>query len=495
VARATLSSSRSTAAERFDVAIVGARCAGSAAAIALARAGRSVAVLDRTSFPSDTLSTHVIFPAGVAEIARLGALERVGALAAPRLPWISLSVAGRHIRERYTPVEGIDYAICQPRPGLDNALVQTAREAGADVREGATAEALVWEDGRVGGLRWRTRDGQAGEIRAKLVVGADGRRSTVARLVGEDRPYRGSRNGRGLAFWYMDDPKAGTEWRDVLGQWRVGTTHGMVFPCPGDRIVVLFMGPADEIPQFRADPDGMWRRMLRENRRLADRLDDAATPSELNATKLRATGDTVAFFRASSGPGWALTGDAGHFKDPVIAQGIRDALRFGRLLGEAAAPALDDARTLDAALLEWERRRDRDCLPAYHWGNLETRIDEPSPLLLAVADDLSKSSEPFFSDALNRVRDPDELFGGPRAARWAAGALRRPGGHRRAILREIVREARIGVDVQRERGRDEFRESRASASEHPGWQWPPVAPRTSDEVGAGSGHPQEALAT
>jgi flavin-dependent dehydrogenase len=299
-------------------------------------------------------------------------------------------------------------------------------------------------------------------------VGADGRRSTVAELVGAARPYRGSRNGRGLAFWYMDDPQAGTRWREVLMQWRVGDTLGMVFPCPDDRMLVLFMGPAEEIPAFRADPQGIWERMLNANRRLAARVAGAG-----NATKLRSTGDTAAFFRASSGPGWALAGDAGHFKDPVIAQGIRDALRSGRLLGEAAAPALDRPQQLDEILRNWERDRDRECLPSYHWANRETRIIRPSPVLFAALDDLGRDSDPSISDAFNRVREPDQVASPARSLRWVARAMTRPGADRRAILREAVVEARIGLDIRREQRQNRFRPIRPSASEHPGWEWPP----------------------
>ncbi len=314
--------------QRFDVAIVGARCAGSAAAIALARAGRRVVVLDRARFPSDTLSTHVIFPSGVAELKALGVLDDVLAVGAPHCHYAGVTACGRHVRERYTPVDGIDFAICQPRPELDHVLVQAARSAGAEVRENTSVDELLWQDDRVAGVRCSERGGAQSEIHARLVIGADGRRSTIAEQVGAARPYRGSLNGRGLAFWYMDDPKVGTQWRDVIMQWRVGRTMGMVFPCPDDRMVVLFMPPAEEIAQFRADPEAAWLRKLNENRRLADRVRGAG-----NATKLRSTADTVAYYRVSSGPGWALTGDAGHFKDPVIAQGIRDALRFGRLRG------------------------------------------------------------------------------------------------------------------------------------------------------------------
>ena len=111
------------------------------------------------------------------------------------------------------------------------------------------------------------------------------------------------------------------------------------------------MGPAEEIPLFRKDPDGMWERMLAENPLAAERVGDAP-----NRTKLRSTGSVAAFFRRSSGPGWALAGDAGHFKDPVIGQGMRDAMRFGRLLGEARRRrSIDDPRGSTARCSTVER--------------------------------------------------------------------------------------------------------------------------------------------
>ena len=457
--------------ERFDVAIVGARCAGSAAAIALARAGRRVVVLDRARFPSDTLSTHVIFPSGVAELQALGVRDEVLALGAPHCHYAGVTALGQHVRERFTPVDGIDFAICQPRPELDHVLVQAARSAGAEVRENASVDELLWQDGRVAGVRCSARGGAQSEIRARLVIGADGRRSTVAEHVGVAQPYRGSLNGRGLAFWYLDDPKVGTQWRDVVMQWRVGRTMGMVFPCPDDRMVVLFMPPAGEIAQFRADPEAAWLRKLNENRRLADRVRGAG-----NATKLRSTANTTAYYRVSSGPGWALTGDAGHFKDPVIAQGIRDALRFGRLVGEAAAPALDDPQQLDVALARWERERDLECMPSYHFANHEGWAVAPSLLAREALASFASDDLPDMSDTFNRVRDLDEVITPGRALGWAARALMRPGADRGAILREMAKESRFAVAAARERLRPEFRRNRPSPAETPGWVWPPAAP-------------------
>jgi 2-polyprenyl-6-methoxyphenol hydroxylase-like FAD-dependent oxidoreductase len=472
--------------ERFDAVIVGARCAGAAAAIALGRAGRRVVAIDRARFPSDTLSTHVLFPSGVAELEHLGVLDDVLALGAPHCHFAGVSAGGHHVRERFTPVDGIDFAICQPRPELDRALVEAARRCGAEVRESTSVEGLLWEDGRVVGVRCRERGGEECEIRASLVIGADGRRSTVAEHVGAARPYRGSRNGRGLAFWYMDDPKTGTHWRDVIMQWRVGRTMGMVFPCPDERMVVLFMPPADDVVRFRADPEAAWLRMLNENRRLAERVGGAA-----NATKMRSTADTVAYFRRSSGPGWALTGDAGHFKDPVIAQGIRDSLRFGRLAGEAAAPSLDDPGRLDAALEQWERDRDLDCGPAYHFANHEGWAVEPSPIALEALATFSRDDLPQMSDTFNRVRRVDEVITPVRALTWAARALARPGVDRRAILREAARESQFAAAAATERLRPEFRRNRPSSAETTGWEWPP---RPVARTGATDPTPSEVIA-
>ena len=451
---------------KVDALVVGARCAGSAAAIALARSGRRVLCVDRSAFPSDTLSTHLLFPSGVAELARLGALERVLALDPPRCDRVELSSAGRVVRERYRPVDGIDYGLCVPRPQLDLALVRTAREAGAEVLERADLRRVCRTGTRVTGAVIR-HEGSEVEVRAPLVVGADGRRSSVARHVGEETPYRTSRNGRGLAFWYMDDPRVGTRWRSVATQWRVGDTHGMVFPCPDERMLVLLMGPAERIPVIRRDPEGALRAALVENRRLAARVDGATNPS-----RLRSTDDTVSFFRRSSGPGWALAGDAGHFKDPVAAQGIRDALRFGRLLGETAAPVLDDAVALDRALEAWERARDRDVLSTYHWGNRETRVGPVSPLVTEAFGDFGRTEDPDLTDLFNRTRRPEAAIGLRRSGRLLARALARPGAPRTAILREAVDELRMDAGIQWERRAGRWRSARPLRTERPG-AWPP----------------------
>jgi 2-polyprenyl-6-methoxyphenol hydroxylase-like FAD-dependent oxidoreductase len=459
-----------------DVVIAGSRCAGSAAAIGFRRAGRSVIAVDRAKFPSDTLSTHVNFPSAVAEIQAIGALDRVLAYDPPKCTHGMVEADGVRCLQRFAPVDGIDYGICLPRPELDLALVETAREHGADVREHTSLEKVLWRGGRISGVVVREPDGTHTQINCKLLVGADGRRSTVAKLVGADRPYRGSRNERGCAFWYMDDPRVGTEWRERLIQLRSGDTHALIFPCPNDRVLCLFMGPAIDIPKFRADPEGMWEAMLDANPAVRIRLGGAT-----NFTKLRSTGDNVAFFRRSSGPGWALAGDAGHFKDPIIGQGIRDAIRFGRLLGETCGPVLDEPDDCDAAARAVEARRDKECNATYHWGNRESRDFRVSPIIKEALADLDGGDPPRLLHMFDRIQKPHHVLNPLRGSKYVAQSMLRKGANRKALLKEALEEIRIDRGAWREELRPQFRSPRITQSERPDYEWPPRTPGTSRE--------------
>ena len=434
-------------AERADAVVVGARCAGSAAAIALARAGRTVVALDRVGFPADTISTHLLFPSGVVELQRLGALERVRALGAPELRRALVGGAGVEPIAPFTPIDGIDHGLCVRRPGLDAALVETARAAGADVRERAKVTDLVWDGSRVAGVRWTDADGAEHALRAPLVVGADGRRSTVARLVDADTPYRSNPNGRGCYYAYFDGQPAAE--RDLAAQWREERELGTSFPCDGGLRLVLVMPPVDRVPEFRADLQGAFERTIATMPRLAARLEGAE-----QAAKVRGATDTTSYFRRSTGPGWALPGDAGHFKDPVTAQGIRDALRFGRLLGEAAAPVLDAGpERLDAALAAWERGREAECLETYQWTNKMGRAEALTPLDVELYRLLAREPAAMTAvlDVFSRLRPPSKVVGPLRGVRLAATALLRRDVDRRAALWAVRRELRDARADGRER--------------------------------------------
>jgi flavin-dependent dehydrogenase len=462
--------------ERVDVVVVGARLAGCALAAPLARAGRRVLVLDKMGFPSDQLSTHVLMPAGTSELAKLGALGRILELNPSRVRWVHVEAEGIPCRERLRPAEdGIDYGVCVPRDLQDVQLVESAREQGAEVREHCTLEALLWRAGRVVGVRYRDADGSEHEVGATLVVGADGRRSTVASLVGAWRPYRLSRNGRGLVFRYLEDPSASTVDTETYYQWREGNSFAFAFPTtPAGKLLILLMGHRDEAGEARRDPEGYWLRKLAEHPGLAARVAGAPPGS-----KLRSTGETPAFFRASSGPGWALAGDAGHFKDPVTGQGMRDAMFAGRTLAEQILPALDDAGAVDRATRSWEAERDRECLPAYHFANADTRVERQSPVLCELLRDAGRTTSPDLSDLFGRARTLQEIAPPTRLARALLAALL----HGERPVRETVLRAasdvRTEIAVRLERRADRFRStSLIAGSEHPGAQWP-APPTTS----------------
>lgn len=427
--------------ESLDAIVVGARCAGSAAAIGLARAGRRVVALDRVTFPADTISTHLLWPGGVAELQAVGALERVAALGAPALPRALAGAGELEVRGGYTPVDGIDHALCVRRPGLDAALVETAREAGAEVREGVRVTDLVFDGGRVAGVRCGDT-----EVRAPLVIGADGRRSTVARLVGAERAHRASASGRACFYAYWEDARP--EWRATAAQWREGPELGTAFPCDDGLTLVLLQPPVARIAEFRADLVGTYARTVASIPGLAARLDGCR-----QAGKVRAATDIASYFRRSAGAGWALAGDAGHFKDPVTAQGIRDALRYGRALAAAAAPVLDDPRALDAALAHWERERDRDCLEIYQWTNLLARGEPMSALEIELyrraQDDPDLARQ--LLDVFSRSTRPSDVFTARRTLRLAGRALVRRGSDRTATLVSATRDVATALADRRER--------------------------------------------
>jgi menaquinone-9 beta-reductase len=482
---------RLAAVERVDVVVVGARLAGCAVAAPLARAGRRVVVLDRMVFPSDQLSTHVLMPAGTSELAKLGALPRILELKPSRVCWVRIVVDGISLLERLRPAaDGIDYGVCVPRDLQDVQLVRAAREQGADVREHCTVQSLRWRGGRVVGVGYRDGDGAEHEIACTLLVGADGRRSTVAALVGAWTPYRISRNGRGLVFRYLEDPLTGGIETETYYQWRDGDSFAFAFPStPVGRLLVLLMGHRDEVNDAHADPEGYWQSKLSEHPGLAARV--AGAPA---GTKLRSTGETPAFFRASSGPGWALAGDAGHFKDPVTGQGMRDAMFAGRTLAEQVLGVLDDPDAVDRATRAWEAARDHECLPAYHFANLDTRVERQSAVVCEILRDAARTTDPDITDLFGRARTPQQIATVPRLARALGAAMWRGEQPRRQTLRRSLPDLRTELAVRLEQRAGRFRSTRTIAgSEHPGAVWP-APPKPAQAPGAAAGETPTGIA-
>jgi menaquinone-9 beta-reductase len=411
--------------ESFDVIVVGARCAGASLAIMLARAGLGVCLLDKDRFPSDTLSTHGIQPTGVRVLERLGVLDSLLELAPPiRRLRMAFDDAPMTTTDLEAVVGGPGLSV--RRLALDAILVGAAADAGAEVRTGTAVTGLVRDGGRVCGVTTAT-----GRLRAPLVVGADGARSSVARFVGAGEQHR-TTNGRVFMWGYYDvDPTGGEMWIGKLGD----HTY-LAMPTDGGLSLVAVCPSIDRRDEVRADREAVYDAGLRAWPELHAGIEGAERDGPV-----RTMAGLNGFFRPSAGPGWALVGDAGHFKDPTAGQGIADALRQSERLASAIARALGGGRgSPDAALREWWRWRDDDAWEMY-WFAHDMGAAGPTPPLhregqRRIAADPAMTAR--MVRVLNHELRPSELFTPAFALATSAGALRHGRGHRREIVQEMV---------------------------------------------------------
>ena len=393
--------------ERFDAIVVGARPAGSTVAMLLARAGWQVAALDRATFPSDTLSTHMLWPNAVARIAELGVLERLEARHRVNRLDYRFQVYDAEIVTRYPSIGGIDKAIAPRRIALDQAFVETAVDAGVHLREGVKVTGLLGsgtEEDPVRGVR--LADGS--ELEARWVIGADGRASSVAAALSleKERPMS-------------------ADFEMLLGYWRgfEGTgvnslhvnEHGGASSWQGEDDVHLITVAARK-GLTRGGAAERERRFWEMAPHFPGTIDVAQLRGAEQMSPILAAPETMlrGFFRQASGPGWALVGDAGHFKHPITAQGISDALEQGIRVADQLIAA-DDL----AGYAEWRDKRAADHYEfSYRFAELPER-ETAMPIFSGVAADPDATAD--LVGVLCRTRRPDQLFTGERMARWFEG--------------------------------------------------------------------------
>ncbi len=349
----------------YDVIVVGARCAGSPTAMLLASKGYRVLAVDRAVFPSDTLSTLLIHAPGVAALRRWGLLDEVLASNCPPIERYSFDFGSFTLSGSPRPAEGVAIACAPRRTVLDTILVEAARRAGVEVRERFNVDEVIVEDGAVVGIRGHGRDGGSVLERARLVVGADGRNSLVAKAVRpEQYNVKPKLQWAYYTFWH-DLPTDGVETviRPDRGWGAFPTNHGLT--------LVIVGWPRAEADAFRADIEGNYLKTLELAPDFAERV-RRATRAE------RFTGGGVPnFLRKPHGPGWALVGDAGYLKDPITAQGISDAFRDAELCANAVDQVFAQDRAFGDAMEEYHRTRDAHVLPIYE---LTTQLATLEPL-------------------------------------------------------------------------------------------------------------------
>ncbi len=311
----------------YDALIVGARCAGAATAMLLARAGAKVLLIDRQAYGTDRLSTHALMRGGVLQLHRWGLLGRVLQAGTPAVRTTTFHYGDEAVRVAIKPEHGVD-CLCAPRRTvIDRILVDAAIEAGVDVRHGVSLKDLsMSQTGRVSGARLADANGDDFEVQADVVVGADGRQSLVSRLVGA-RTDALARHCTAAVYGYFSGlPDDGFHW-----YYRQGVSAGVIPTNDGQHCVFVCVPQSEFTSRFRPNLEEGFLAVLAENSRA---LADAVRHAE-PADRLRGFGGAPGYLKTAHGPGWALVGDAGYFKDPLTAHGITDALRDAEILARA----------------------------------------------------------------------------------------------------------------------------------------------------------------
>jgi flavin-dependent dehydrogenase len=361
----------------WDAIVVGARVAGASTALLLARAGLRVLVVDRARRGSDTLSTHALMRGGVMHLKRWGLLDGVAATGAPPVRRVTFHYGREHLPVSLKPCAGVDALYAPRRTILDALLVEAAEEAGARFRFGPVVTDLV-RDGaaRVVGVVVRDRAGVTWTEHAPLVIGADGRDSLVATRAAASVTAAGdSRAAYAYGYWPAGDVD-GYHWFYGRNDGR-GLSAGVV--PTNDALVCVFVAGPPAVLAAAARHHGPAVALCELLTRLDGGAGLVAAPPVGSVRLFRGM---PARLRRAHGPGWALVGDAGWWKDPLSTHGITDALRDAETLAGAVVAGAASRRAAEIALAGYEAQRDRsalamhpivDRLASHEWDLAEAR--------------------------------------------------------------------------------------------------------------------------
>lgn len=357
----------------YDVIVVGARCAGSPTAMLLARKGHRVLLLDKAGFPSDTLSAHYIHQPGVAKLHRWGLLDKVVASGCPPVERQVFDVGPFALTGSPPPADGITAGYAPRRTILDKILLDAAVDAGVDVREHFSVEELVTDGERVTGIRGRSQGGSLVQEEARIVVGADGMRSLIARMIGAPTYSEQPASSCAYYTYWSNVPMPAVELYPRPERMLIAA------PTNDGLTMTIVYWPKTDFPQVRADIEGQFMRALDMVPSLAERVRAGS-----RAEKFRGSADLSGFFRRPYGPGWALVGDAGYHKDPITAQGITDGFRDAELLADAIDDTFAGRLSTEDALAGYEHKRNEAVMPMYQLTCDLAKLQPPPPEMLSL---------------------------------------------------------------------------------------------------------------
>lgn len=398
----------------YDAIVVGARCAGSPTAMLLARKGYKVLVVDKTTFPSDTISTHLIHAPGLAALKRWGLLDSLLATGCPSISNYSFDFGPFAITgSPGTDAHPVSYA--PRRTVLDKLLVDAASKAGAEVREGFTVEEVLVDNDRVIGIRGHGRGGESVTELARVVIGADGRHSVVAGAVNPEH--------------YNEKPPL---WAAYYSYWSGLPVSGLeafvvpyhsvaAWPTHDGNTLVIAGWQFSKFEANKKDIEGNFHRVIAMAPGFAERMRSAKREERFVGTSV------PNYFRKPFGPGWALVGDAGYNRDFITAQGIQDAFQDAELCVSALHDTFSGARPFDVAMGDYQTARDNRVAGIYEFTAQLASQEPPPPELQQLLGAVHGNQEAMngFARVQAGVTPPSEFFSEENVKRIFAAASSR----------------------------------------------------------------------
>ncbi|KRE83725.1 hypothetical protein ASG89_11405 [Paenibacillus sp. Soil766] len=396
--------------KNYDVIIIGARVAGSTLAYELSKAGYEVLLVDRSTFPSDILSTHNFFNNSVAMLREMGVLEQLLQTGTPMYKRAYIQMDDMVVDGAFPEVDGETHCLCVRRKYLDQVLFRHAcGQERVTALEGFRVTELLYQGDTVSGITGIGRDGRVEQFTAKLVVGADGRNSTIRNLVNSERKMAVPTDFASYVGYFSNFRQEG---EPCVEFYKIQDKIAIVFPTSDDLVVIGIMFPLQ---------DKEWSEKLRNHpetglRELVDKGFASTTfPERLREASLDEPikgllGYDNDWFQGM-GPGWALVGDSLSFKDPAVGQGMHDAIYGARLLRDTLAETSDWGTNWSQMADQYQTAMESKMMSRYHLACQTTKNTPVTPEQSMVNQLIGSSPEASqaFLGIYNYANEPELL--------------------------------------------------------------------------------------